>query len=64
MKDIDISDPLDLEERILDIQFKKRRLDNEVRVMRRQSKNDNYFKNAKVKDEHRVVSERIKELEV
>lgn len=35
MGEIDISDPLDLEERILDLQFKKRRLDNEVRVMRR-----------------------------
>lgn len=35
MGDIDINDPLDLEERILDLQFKKRRLDNEVRVMRR-----------------------------
>ena len=35
MKEIDISDPLELEERILDLQFKKRRLDNEVRLMRR-----------------------------
>jgi hypothetical protein len=35
MKEIDVNDPLDLEERILDLQFKKRRLDNEVRLMRR-----------------------------
>lgn len=31
MKGINLNDPLDLEERILDIQFRKRRLDNEVR---------------------------------
>ena len=35
MGNIDINDPLDLEERILDLQFKKRRLDNEVRLMRK-----------------------------
>lgn len=63
MKDIDINDPLDLEERILDIQFKKRRLDNELRVMRRQRQQDNFFKNDKIKDEHKVVIDRIKELE-
>ena len=50
MKGVDINDPLDLEERILDIQFKKRRLDNEVRLMRRQKQSDLYFKNAKVKE--------------
>lgn len=64
MKDIDINDPLDLEERILDIQFKKRRLDNEVRVMRRQKQSDNFFKNAKIKEEHKVISDRIKDLEL
>ena len=63
MKDIDINDPLDLEERILDIQFKKRRLDNEVRIMRRQKQNDNFFRNAKVKEESKVVSEKLKDLE-
>ena len=45
MGKIDINDPLDLEERILDVQFKKRRLDNEVRLMRKQKNSDNYFKN-------------------
>jgi hypothetical protein len=35
MENIAIDDPLDLEERILDIQFKKRRLDNELRQMRK-----------------------------
>jgi hypothetical protein len=35
MGKVDINDPLDLEERILDLQFKKRRLDNEVRIMRK-----------------------------
>lgn len=64
MGDIDINDPLDLEERILDLQFKKRRLDNEVRVMRRQNRTDNFFRNAKIKEEHKVVSERIKDLEL
>lgn len=50
MKGVDINDPLDLEERILDIQFKKRRLENEVRLMRRQKQSDLYFKNCKVKE--------------
>jgi hypothetical protein len=35
MKNIDINDPLDLEEKILDVTFNKRRLDNEVKIMRR-----------------------------
>jgi len=45
MKNIDINDPLELEEKILDIQFNKRRLDNEVKVMRRTRTSDQYFKN-------------------
>ena len=45
MKNIDINDPLDLEEKILDIQFNKRRLDNEVKIMRRTRTSDQYFKN-------------------
>ncbi len=64
MKGIDLNDPIDLEERILDIQFRKRRLDNEVRQMRRQKQSDLYFKNQKAKDEQKVVSDRIKELEL
>lgn len=64
MGNIDINDPLDLEERILDLQFKKRRLDNEVRLMRRQKKSDEYFKNLKVKEEHKVLRNRIEELEI
>ena len=64
MGNIDINDPLDLEERILDLQFKKRRLDNEVRLMRKQKKSDDYFKNLKVKEEHKVLRNRIEELEV
>lgn len=64
MGNIDINDPLDLEERILDLQFKKRRLDNEVRLMRKQKKSDDYFKNLKVKEEHKVLRSRIEELEL
>jgi len=45
MKNIDINDPLELEEKILDIQFNKRRLDNEVKVLRRTRTSDQYFKN-------------------
>lgn len=40
MKNIDINDPLDLEEKILDIQFNKRRLENEVKIMRRTKQSD------------------------
>lgn len=32
--------------------------------MRRQKQTDNYFKNQKVKEEHKVVADRIKELEL
>lgn len=35
MADVDIDDPLDLEERVLDVLFRKRRLEAEVKVMRR-----------------------------
>jgi hypothetical protein len=35
MKNVDYNDPLDLEEKILDIIFHKRRLDNDLRVMRK-----------------------------
>jgi len=45
MKNLAINDPLELEEKILDIQFNKRRLDNEVKVMRRTRTSDQYFKN-------------------
>lgn len=31
--------------------------------MRRQQKSENFFKNKKVKEEHKIVSERIKDLE-
>ena len=32
--------------------------------MRRQNRTDNFFRNAKIKEEHKVVSERIKDLEL
>lgn len=35
MSDININDPLDLEERVMDVLFKKRHLEKEVKVMRR-----------------------------
>jgi hypothetical protein len=63
MGDVDIRDPLDLEEKILDMQFKKRQLDKEVRLMRKQQQADNYFKNAQIKDQAKMVGEKIKELE-
>lgn len=63
MGKIDINDPLDLEERILDVQFKKRRLDNEVRLMRKQKNSDNYFKNQKIKEEHKLVARNIQDLQ-
>jgi hypothetical protein len=43
MKDLDIDDPLDLEERVLDITFRKRRLEAEVKLMRRTRRSEQFF---------------------
>jgi hypothetical protein len=44
MKGLDINDPLLLEEQILDILYKKRRLAGEVRVMRSARNQAEFFK--------------------
>jgi hypothetical protein len=63
MNDIDIDDPLDLEERVLDLTFKKRRLEAEVKLMRRSRRSEEFFRNKKIKEEQKVVSEKIVDLE-
>lgn len=44
MKDLNINDPLVLEEQILDILYKKRSLANEVKVMRSTKNNEQFFR--------------------
>lgn len=44
MKDLNINDPLILEEQILDILYKKRRLAGEVAVMRRTQNQQQFFR--------------------
>jgi hypothetical protein len=40
MQNIDIDDPLELEEKILDLRYRSERLDNELEVLRETSGNE------------------------
>lgn len=62
MGELDIDDPLTLEERILDLQFRKRHLEKEVVLMRKQRKDQAVFLN-KQKNEMQQVGKKIKEME-
>lgn len=48
MKDLNINDPLVLEEQILDILYKKRSLANEVKVMRSTKNNEQFFRKKQI----------------
>ena len=51
---VNVKDPLELEERILDLQFRNRRLEGELKVLRQQHKNNN--KNAKKEEIKKMKS--------
>ena len=63
MKDLDIHDPLVLEEQILDVLFKKRRLAAEVKVMRAARGKEMYARKKQVEGEQKVLADKILELE-
>jgi len=51
MKDLNIKDPLILEEQILDILYQKRRLAGEVKVMRSTKNKEQFFRKKQIQQE-------------
>jgi len=51
MKDLNINDPLILEEQILDILYQKRRLAGEVKVMRSTKNKEQFFRKKQIQQE-------------
>lgn len=63
MQGLAIQDPLVLEEQILDVLFKKRRLATEVKVMRASRGKEMYARKKQVVQEQKALTEKILELE-
>ena len=63
MKDLNINDPLLMEEQILDLTFRKRALALEVKVAARSKNQEQFFRQKKVKNEQKALTDKIKELE-
>ena len=63
MKDLDIHDPLILEEQILDVLFKKRRLAAEVKVMRAARGKEMFARKKQAQSEQKALTDKILELE-
>ena len=63
MKGITIKDPLVLEEQILDLVYKNKRLQTEVKQMKITYDKVHFMQKAKMKGEHKILTDKIKELE-
>lgn len=63
MKGLNINDPLILEEQILDVLFKKRRLAAEVKVMRAARGREMFAKKKQVEQEQKALTDKILNLE-
>ena len=63
MKDLDIHDPLILEEQILDVLFKKRRLAGEVKVMKATRGKEMFARKKQAEGEQKALADKILELE-
>jgi hypothetical protein len=63
MKELNITDPLILEEQILDTLFNIRRLRKEVAVLRRTKGKEQFFKKKQLEEESKAMIDKIKELE-
>lgn len=63
MKDLNINDPLVMEEQILDLTFRKRALALEVKVASRSKNQEQFFRKKQVKNEQKALTDKIKELE-
>ena len=63
MKGLAINDPLVLEEQILDVLFKKRRLAGEVKVMRAARGKEMYARKKQKEQENKVLTDKILDLE-
>ena len=59
MKSLNINDPLILEEQILDVLFKKRRLAGEVKVMRQTKNKEQFFKKKQIQQEQKALKDKL-----
>ena len=63
MKGLAINDPLVLEEQILDVLFKKRRLAGEVKIMRQARGREMYARKQEKEYKQKALKDKIKDLE-
>lgn len=63
MLGLNITDPLILEEQILDLIFNIRRLKKEVAVLRRTKGKETFFRKQKVDEESKATAESIRQME-
>jgi chromosome segregation ATPase len=64
MKNLKITDPLILEEQVLDLTFNIRMLKKEVAVIKKTKGKDMFFRKKKLENETKTAAEKLKELEV
>lgn len=64
MKNLKITDPLVLEEQVLDLTFNIRMLKKEVAVIKKTKGKDMFFRKKKLENETKTAAEKLKELEV